>query len=149
MKAPTTLIVLADDRRARFLVNRGVGKGVQEVASLDAGSVVEPHPDNDERPGRQTGGPDNMARHGLDPRETAEVLERGRFAQQVIERTEKEWRRHKADRLVLAAAPKMLGELRGNLGDSLAAALYADLAKDLVKVPERELPAHFADVLAL
>jgi len=58
---------------------------------------------------------------------------------------------HKAghfDRLALIAAPQMLGDLRSALPASLKNAVVAEIAKDLTKIPSRELRATVNGTLA-
>ncbi|MGB3313305.1 MAG: host attachment protein [Albidovulum sp.] len=146
MKPIRTLVLIADDQTARFLINDGIGKGLKEVAGLSAAQFLDAQIDYDDRPGRQTGGPGGVARHGFDPGEKADEAGRSRFAGYVAEELGREWTRIKPDRLILAAAPKMLGALRSRLNGAPAAALHGDLAKDLVKVAVRDLPGYFADI---
>ena len=55
-----------------------------------------------------------------------------------------QWGKGSYDRIVLAAGPKMLGEIRHDLPKALHAHIAAELHKDLVKVPLHDLPSHFA-----
>lgn len=146
MKPIRTLVLVADDQTARFLINEGIGKGLREIAGLSAAQFLDAKIEYDDRPGRQTGGPGGVARHGFDPHENADEMGRERFAGYVAEELGREWKRVKPDRLILAAAPKMLGTLRAKLTGAPAAALHGDLAKDLVKVPAQDLPRYFADI---
>lgn len=148
MKAVRTLILVADDGAARFLVNEGVGKGLREVSDINISQFPEDSREFADQPGRSSGGAANVGRHGLDPATGLEEQHRKRFAAHVIEALDQQWKAAKADRFILAAPPKMLGELRGRLYGAPAAALAADMPKDLVNIPLPDLPAHFADVLA-
>ncbi|PPB80196.1 protein required for attachment to host cells [Albidovulum inexpectatum] len=149
VKPIRTLVVLADDGMARFMLNTGIGKGLEELRRISAEAFSDTQIEVEDNRGRQTGGPGDMGRHAFDPHETADEAGRARFADHVVAELEREWRRQKADRLILAAAPKMLGALRTRLKGDLANALYRDLAKDLTKVPPRDLPAHFADIMPM
>ncbi|HNB27398.1 MAG TPA: host attachment protein, partial [Alphaproteobacteria bacterium] len=53
------------------------------------------------------------------------------------------------DRLVLVAPPTTLGDLRMELGESTLKLVSGELAKDLTRHPEHELPQHLASVLAV
>jgi protein required for attachment to host cells len=46
------------------------------------------------------------------------------------------------DRLALVAPPRALADLRAALGPSARSRLVGVLAKDLVKVPDHEIPPH-------
>jgi len=147
MKPVRTLVLLANDGTARFLMNEGVGKGLSGIDTLDADHAIraEAHEYADE-PGRSSAAP-GMARHAYAPHADEESQKRAAFAAAVIDRLDERWRKGRYDRLVVAAPPKMLGELRGRLGD-LAAHLHGDLAKDLTKAPVAKLPGHFAEIAA-
>jgi len=149
MKPIRTLVLVAADENARFLLNEGVGKGLSEFAEISIRQFADAQIDYDDRKGRQTGGPEGVARHGYDPHESADELSRARFAAHVIATLADCWGRLRPDRLIIAALPKMLGALRSRLDGAPAAALTADLAKDLVKVPARDLPAHLSGVMAV
>ena len=143
MKPTETLVILADDRGARFLVNRGIGKGLselKEISAEEAGIDVEYADDR----GRSRAAP-GMAQHAVGSRHAEEIQERELFARRVAETAQELWRRGSYDRLVLAAPPKMLGLLRERLGSELMANLVVDLSKDLLKVPVPDLPRHFED----
>ncbi|WP_343081722.1 host attachment protein [Ostreiculturibacter nitratireducens] len=149
MKPVRTLIVVADEEAARFLINEGVGKGLQEICVVSISQLDEGTLEFADRPGRSSAGSKVVGRHGMDPRTDLEENNRAKFASHVIEALDQEWKAAKADRLVVAAPPKMLGELRSRLSGAPAAALAGDLAKDLVNVPLNDLPGHFADILAV
>ncbi|OYX41963.1 MAG: hypothetical protein B7Z02_13855 [Rhodobacterales bacterium 32-67-9] len=149
MKPIRTLVVVAGEESARFFLNEGVGKGLRALCDLSARQFSDAKVDYSDRPGRQTGGPGGTARHGFDPHDSVDEQERARFARRVTEALDQEWAEARPDRLVVAAPAKMLGLLRGLIRGAPAAALHADLAKDLVNVPVHDLPGHFADVLPL
>lgn len=146
MKPKRTLVLISDDVSARILINEGVGKGLSELAVLSLQQFADAQIAYDDRPGRQTGSPARAHRHSFDPHETAEAQSRARFARHVAEAVAQEWADRFPDRLIIAAPPKMLGALRACISGAPAAALHADLAKDLMKVAVRDLPEHFADI---
>lgn len=149
MKPVRSIILVANDEMARFFVNDGVGKGMSESLCLSRAQFMEEAVDHDDRPGRAFGGPGGMARHAFDRRQDDSDLERARFAQHIAEALDSEWKALTPDRFFVAAAPKMLGALRARIGRAPAAALAGELAKDLVPLPEADLPAHFAGLIAL
>ena len=51
------------------------------------------------------------------------------------------------DRLIIAAAPKVLGDLRQLLSTNVKNKVSAELDKDLTHIPLIELPEHLQDVL--
>jgi protein required for attachment to host cells len=149
MKPIRTLVLVAGETSARFFLNEGVSKGVTQIADLSAFQFEGADTAYSDRPGRSTGGPGGAARHGLERHESVDEQRRSRFSAHVIKALEQEWRRAGPDRLILAAPPKMLGVLRAGLSGAMAAALIADLPKDLLKVATRDLPEHFSDVMAM
>lgn len=149
MKPIRTLVLLADDETARFLLNEGVGKGLSELSELKAQEFGDTDVEYADRRGRQTGGANDMGRHGFEPSTSIEKQEREKFLSHVITRLESEWKKHGPDRFVLAAPAKTLGALRDRLSGAPAAALHGDLSKDLTKIPVRDLPRHFADILPM
>lgn len=144
MKPVLTLVLLADDREARFLLNDGVGKGLRQIGHLAGGDSAAGFAD---QPGRSQAAP-GAARHGVEPVTPEEVQRRDAFAGQIADEAARLWQAEGAGRLVMAAPAKMLGELRGRMPAPLTAALAGDLAKDLVHVPQADLPKHFADIAA-
>ena len=149
MKPKRTLILLADDRSARFLLNDGPGKGLRELASITTVDFDDTSIAYEDRPGRQTGGPGGVARHGFDAHETADELGRERFARHVAASLDRQWAKAAPDQLIVAAPPKMLGVLRSRVGSKLAEALLADLAKNLTGIPLNDLAVHFQDIVRL
>ena len=149
MKPVRTLIVIADDQSARLLVNEGVGKGLREVAVLSRSQFPEDSREYSDRPGRSSLVAGAMARHGLDRHTELEQQHRRRFAGHISDALDQAWTTIKPERMILAAPAKMLGELRGRLSSAPARGLVADLPKNLVSVPLRDLAAHFADHLVI
>lgn len=149
MKPIRTLVLVAGEESARFLMNEGVGKGVSEIAALAATQFADTNTRDVERPERAGGGPHGANRHGLEPRHDSDELRRARFSAHVIAALEQEWQQARPDRLIIAAPPKMLGALRADLPAVLAAALVADLAKDLIKIPAPDLVGHFSGIIAM
>lgn len=146
MRPVTTLVVLAAEKAARFYRNAGVGKGLSDAGAIAAEDFADADAAWSDKPGRSTGGP-GMAPHAFDPHHTERDLERARFAAHVVAAMAE--RGAEADRIVIAAAPRMLGELRARLPAALARKVTAEIDKDLVKVPPQDLPPHLEGVLAL
>jgi protein required for attachment to host cells len=147
MKPVRTLLVLASEAEARLLLNDGPGKGLAEVAGLRADDFPDTAQEFTDDAGRQTGAP-GMGHHAYQARETVRDARRTTFAGLIVEAMEEAWATGRYDRVVLAASPKLLGELRARMPGPLADAVAADLPKDLVKVAARDLPSHFGDVAA-
>lgn len=139
MKPVVTLYCIADEGGFRLV--RGQGAKMEELltASAEAFDDVEyEFP----KGGRNRAG---TASFGHETKSAAEI-ERPRLAKHVVRALEAEWSKGSADRIVLAAGPKMLGALRDALPGGLKAHVAAELPKDLSDVPVHVLADHFASV---
>ncbi len=147
MKAVTTLVVIANDKKARFLENQGVGKGLVELSDMSAADFADVETRYSDRPGRAQASAGSGS-HAVERTTSEERQERQAFARHVLERTGRLLSKGGHDRLAIAAAPRMLGELRGGLTAELKVRLAFDLDKDLVQVPLIKLVDHFAGKVA-
>jgi protein required for attachment to host cells len=138
MKPLVTLYCIADEAGFRLL--RGRGSEVEELlmASTEAFADVDYEFPNS---GRNRSGRQGEVSFGHG-RTTEAEIERPRLAKHVIRALEAEWAKGQADRIVLAAGPKMLGALRDAMPDGLAGHVAAEVAKDLSDVPAHELMPH-------
>jgi protein required for attachment to host cells len=147
MKQPRTMILLASEREARVLMNEGHGTGLKQIAHITPGFDPD-ELDWADQAGRTF---DSMGRgrHGKEPHTTVRELVRNRFARELADWLAEAARADRFDRLILTAAPPMLGALRGLLDAAVTDRLDADLAKDLVNIPLGDLGSHFADRVKL
>jgi protein required for attachment to host cells len=150
MKATRTWIVVADGDQAKIFEHDGPGKGLHPVKDL---SLEQEHlrarDIMADKPGRaySTAGPGN--RSGVDYRsDPVEVRER-RFVEKLADILDERQRDGAFDRLVIAAAPSALGDLRPALSDSVKGAILAELPKDLTNVPMPKLAEHLDGVIAV
>jgi protein required for attachment to host cells len=137
MKPVVTLYCIADEAGFRLLI--GKGKDIEETltASADAFDDV---PYEFAKSGRNRAGA-GATSFGHDTKSQAEI-ERPRLARHVIRALEAAWAKGTADRIVLAAGPKMLGALRDALTAPLAGHVATEIAKDLSDVPAHALFDH-------
>jgi len=143
MKPKNTWIVITDGARSRILLNTGPGKGVEEVPDTD---IRAPHPKSREisndRPGRSFESADG-SRHGYQsPTDPAEKNETD-FVKKLAKFLDQSLADEKYDRVIIAADPKSLGHIRGFLTKAVQAQLLGDLAKDLTKISNADIPSHF------
>lgn len=149
MKPVRTLVVITDGAKAVFYRNDGPGKGLTALDELKMANDAPPTREiMSDRPGRSFSSVGH-GRSSMEPRTDAHDLEETKFARSVLEQIETAMSRDIADKLVLVAAPRTLGEMRKAMPKSLAENLTATLDKDLTKTPANELPKHLEGVLAV
>jgi protein required for attachment to host cells len=137
MKPVVTLYCIADESGFRLL--RGTGTTMDELLKASA----EAFDDVDyefAKGGRNRSGA-GATSFGHDTRSAAEI-ERPRLAKHVACALQAEWSKGTADRIVLAAGPKMLGALRDAMPKALAGQITAELARDLSDIPSHALAQH-------
>ena len=144
-----TWVVVADGARARIYRNEGPGKGLVAEPNMsmtgDRRHAVEIMAD---RPGRSFDS-HGQGRHAMEPvTDPREVVER-QFAADLVAELETAAGAGSFDRLVLAAAPRALGDLRALMSKGLAEKIAAELPKDLTRVPSTDLPKHLEGVMAV
>lgn len=117
MKQVRTWILIADGGHARVLVGEGRKSRFQihPDMNLHATDVVE-GPVETERPGRvqESVGP---MRHAIEPRTPHKRVVESDFARHISRRLAEKLEHY--DRLVIVAAPKTLGDLRGFLAPAV------------------------------
>lgn len=147
-KKKKTWVVVADGARSSVYVNNGQGTGLEVLSQSEPGSGRRPTRDlGTGKPGRgfATGG----ARHAFDDPVDWHQQEKMTFAREMAERINRAAEQKDFDRLVIAAPPKIMGELRGSLNRAAKEKLEAEVTKDLTNTPVPELPGFFKDILRL
>lgn len=141
MTPVVTLYCIADE--AGFRLMRGKGSEIEELltASAEAFEDVEHQFGSN---GRNRAGA-GATSFGHDTKSAAEI-ERPRLAKHVVRALDAEWAKGGADRIVVAAGPKMLGALRDAMPGALAGHIAAELPKDLSDIPAHALYSHFEGV---
>jgi protein required for attachment to host cells len=136
------LVVVADGRRALFLVNDGTPQAPS--LSVAAEFQDDPNPPTREqgadRPGRvheSTG----SSRSGVETTDWHDVAEQ-RFLERVAAALDAFVRERGVKALCLAAAPRALGQLRPHLSPAVNGVLGATYAKDLTRHPVADIPKH-------
>ena len=149
MPKKVTWILVADGARARVLMNKGIGKGLEPAINGEMARDVPPTRElGTDRPGRsqQRG---VSGRHAFEPHVDWHRFEKEKFSKQMAELLDAAAERGAYDRLVLIAPPRTLGDLRSALGAKARGKIHAEVDKDLTHVTVQELPDYLGDVVAL
>ncbi len=149
MKPSVTWVLIADGAQARVLEYTGPSKGLTQIeglkfedARLRSGEIMA------DRPGRAVSsvgyGRSGMAQR-TDPRDHRET----EFLRSVADLINKKALDNVFRKLVIAAPPAALGDLRKFLSATVKEKISAEIAKDLTTVPILQLGKHFEGALVL
>ena len=147
----TTWILVAHDAGARVYENRGPGKGLRLLETVDYPLGRQRDRDIDaDRPGR------SFQRNAGDVRRSAMSRSEGPheravsdFARALAGQLQHARTSGQYDRLVLVAPPKFLGLMRSSLDAPTARCVVGSLAKDLAASDEAELVKQLRKVIAV
>jgi len=149
MKAKTTWILIADGAQAKVFEHLGPGKGLRAVDDmkfeqepLQAQEIMA------DRPGRSFASA-GRARSAMEYSSDPVAVRERRFVEHVAEELDRRLQKGAFDRLIVAAAPTALGDLRPAFSKGVKETIMAELPKDLTNIPTAKLEAHFAEVLAI
>jgi protein required for attachment to host cells len=148
MKKTITWILIANGAQARVLENTGPGKGLKQVDGLDwsidplqAQEIVT------DRPGSRGGG-GSFNRGGMESRTDPVEHREAQFLKTVMASLERKQQEGAFDRIVIAAAPIALGEIRKFVSTGFQKVVFAELNKDLTNLPTAQLDQHLEGVIA-
>ena len=147
MKKTVTWVLIADGAQARVLENTGPGKGLKQVEGLDWS--IEPLQAQDivsDRPGSKSGG--GAYGGGMEPRTDPVEHRETEFVKSVAAMLDRQQQKGAFDRLVIAAAPIALGDLRKAITPAVKKTVVAELNKDLTNTPTAQLDQHLEGILA-
>jgi protein required for attachment to host cells len=150
MKPTVTWIVVADGDQAKIFEHDGPGKGMHIVKDLSL--EQEPLRAQDimaDKPGRAGNAGRPGSRSSIDYH-TDPVDERERkFLERLADVLDEQHVAGKFERLVIAAAPAALGDLRPALSEGVRETILAELPKDLTNIPTLKLAEHFDGLIAV
>jgi protein required for attachment to host cells len=149
MKKTVTWVLIADGARARVLEHTGPGKGLKAVDGLDfAIDPVQAHDLVTDRPGRghSSGGSNRGA---MEPRTDPVAYRETEFVKSLAAMLDRHQQQGDYDRLVIAAAPIALGDIRKAITAGVRKTIVAELDKDLTKLPTQQLDKHLDGILGL
>lgn len=149
MKPTVTWVLLADGAQAKVFAHSGPGTGLTPVQDL----LFEEEPLQareimSDKPGRSfssNGSGRSSMEYSSDPVQVREA----RFVKSVAEALDRKYQQSAFSRLIIAAAPTALGDLRGVLSNGLKDAVIAEMPKDLTNLPTPQLEKHFGDLLQM
>jgi protein required for attachment to host cells len=150
MKAIKTWIVLADGDQAKIFEHDGPGKGLHAVKDVNleqdrlrAQDIMA------DKPGRAFSSAGPGSRSAVDYRSDPVAVRERRFVEKLADVLEQKRQEGAFDRLVIAAAPTALGDLRPALSEEVKSAILAELPKDLTNVPTAKLAEHLDGIIAV
>ena len=149
MKPVKTGILVADGEQVRVYLNTGPGHGISELAEYAMDIELKASRDIDtDRPGRtfDSGG---EGRHAMEAPTDSKRHARHEFARGMAEKLNAAMTAGDFDRLVLVAAPAMLGDLRQHLSKQSSDNIHGEIAKDLTHASDKELLSQLGRVLAV
>mgnify|MGYP004508518369 CR=1 FL=1 len=147
MKKTVTWVLIADGAQARVLEHGGPGKGLRQVEGLDWNDgQLQSQEIVTDRPGSKSGGGAHGG--GLEPRTDPKEHRETEFVKTVAAMLDRQQQKGAFDRLVIAAAPVALGDLRKAISPAVQKLVVAELNKDLSNIPTDKLDSHFDGILA-
>lgn len=147
MKKPVTWILIADGAQARVVEHLGPGMGFRQVEGLDwAIEPLQAHEIVTDRPGSKSGG--GARGGGMTPKTDPAAYRETEFVKSVAATLDRHHQKGEFDRLVIAAAPIALGDLRKAISPAVQKSVVAELNKDLTNTPTAQLEKHFDGIIA-
>lgn len=139
-----TWFCVADAGTARIKQQMALRGPLESIATLNHAPYEHGRYEEAGKTQESVGG----SRHGFQDADGPIRREKREFAAVVAEYLDAAARRGAYHRLVLAAPPKFLGDLRAALGTKAKALVAGEIAKDLTKESDAELAARVADLAA-
>lgn len=149
MKKTVTWVLIADGAQARVLENTGPGKGLKQVDGLDF--AIDPLMAQDimaDKPGRSHSSV-GQGRSAMEPKTDPVDHRETEFVKGLADMLDREQQRGAYDRLVIAAAPIALGDIRKAISPTVKKTILAELDKDLTNLPTAQLDKHLDGILAI
>jgi protein required for attachment to host cells len=143
-----TWVVAADGERAIFFRNDGIDRELQPIPELiERHSVPDTHEMVSDRAGRRAGGPGSGGSGATIPQNDPHEFEEKRFIAHLAEELDAAALAKRFDRLIIAAPPRALGNLRKALSKQAAGLIAAEYHKDFTKSTAPDLAEHVKEHL--
>ena len=150
MKPTKTWIVVADGDQAKIFENDGPGKGLHAIKDLALEQEhLKARDIMADKPGRAGAGTAPGAKAAMEYKSDPVAVREQRFVEHLANVLERKHGEGAFQRLVIAAAPAALGDLRPALSDSLRQTILAELPEDLTNIPTAKLAEHFDGLIAV
>lgn len=150
MKPTKTWIVVADGDQAKIFENDGPGRGLHAIKDLlleqdhlRAQDIMA------DKPGRSFSSAGPNSRSAVEYHTDPVAARERRFVERLAEVLDQKHTEGAFERLVIAAAPAALGDLRPALSDGVRETILAELPKDLTNIPTAKLGEHFDGLIAV
>ncbi len=150
MKAKVTWIVIADGNQAKVFEHEGPGKGLRPLKDLQF--EQEPLKAREimaDKPGRAGAGTAPGSRAAMEYHSDPVAVRERKFVEKLADMLNEKRQQGKFDRLVIAAAPTALGDIRPALSDQVKDTILAEMPKDLTNIPVPKLAEHFDGLIAV
>ena len=150
MKPHVTWILVADGGQAKIFEHRGPGKGLVAVEGLQFEEEhLQARDIMADRPGRSFSSFGPGSRSAMEYSSDPVAVRERRFVETIAHLLDKKLQVHAFERLIIAAAPTALGDIRPALTPAVREVVMAELPKDLTNLPSPQLERHFAALLPL
>ena len=150
MKAKITWIVIADGNQAKLFEHAGPGKGLKPLSDLNF--EQEPLKAQEimaDKPGRSFASAGPGSRSSMEYSSDPVAVRERRFAEKLADLLNRKQQEGRFDRLVIAAAPAALGDIRPALSEQVRQTVIAEMPKDLTNAPIPKLAEHLDGLLAV
>lgn len=148
MKKTVTWVLIADGAQARVLENTGPGKGLKQVDGLDwAIEPLQAQEIGTDRPGRSYASV-GSGRSAIEPKTDPAEHRETQFVKSLAAMLDRKLQQGAFDRLIIAAAPIALGEIRKAISPNVKKTIVAELNKDLTNLPTAQLDQHLDGIIA-
>ncbi|MGK2915689.1 MAG: host attachment protein [Porticoccaceae bacterium] len=144
----TTWVLVAEQSRARIFTLATALSPLEELEDLvhPAGRLKESELVSDHAGKMPDKG--QPGQHAAPSAQSARAKEVEHFAKQLCQRLEQGCNQHQFNRLVIIAAPKLLGLLRKQMNPGVSALVVAEVGKDLAKEPAEAIRNHLRETVA-
>ncbi|MCS6892861.1 MAG: host attachment protein [Rhodovarius sp.] len=146
MDRPITWYVVADAGRAEALVKRRHESGFDTVRTWENPLAhLKAHDLGSDKPGRAF---DSLGAHrsAMEPHENPKDVSERNFARELADALAAAVAAGEVERIVLIAAPRLLGMIRPLLSPAVTAVIHSEHAKDYTKLPRADLFARLNEL---